>query len=158
TNSLLYQVVPQKTFQVPAGILFSDSMYYWRVRTATNGGVGPWSEAFSFNIIITDVEDEQQLPTEFALMQNYPNPFKPSTKIRYSIPINVKGQTSKVILKVYDVLGNEVATLVNEEKPAGNYEIEFRPESNIRNPASGVYFYQLKAGNYIETRKMILMK
>jgi hypothetical protein len=159
TSSLLYQVVPQNTYQVPAGLLFSDSTYYWRVRTATNGGVGPWSEAFNFNIIITDVEDEQQLPTEFALMQNYPNPFNPSTTIRYSIPSNVKGQTSNIILKVYDVLGNEVATLVNEEKPAGSYEIEFNV-AQVSRPelSSGIYFYKLQAGSYIATRKMVLLR
>ena len=61
-------------------------------------------------------------------------------------------------LKVYDVLGNEIATLVNEEKTAGTYEVEFNPVSSIRHPASGIYFYQLKAGDYLETKKMILMK
>ncbi|HSW54358.1 MAG TPA: LamG-like jellyroll fold domain-containing protein [Ignavibacteriaceae bacterium] len=149
TNSLLYQVVPQKTFQVPAGLLSSDSTYYWRVRTATNGGVGPWSEVFSFDIVITDVEDEQQIPREFALLQNYPNPFNPSTSIKYQV-----SSKSQVSLKVYDVLGNEVATLVNEERKAGSYEVEF----DAAGLSSGVYFYQLKAGNYIETKKMILIK
>ncbi len=162
TNSLLYQVVPQKTFQVPAGLLFSDSTYYWRVRTATNGGVGPWSEAFSFNIIITDVEDEQQIPTEFELMQNYPNPFNPSTIIRYSIPNVIASgakQSQLVTLKVYDILGNEVATLVNEEKPAGSYEIEFNV-AQVSRPelSSGIYFYKLQAGSYIATRKMVLLR
>jgi hypothetical protein len=61
-------------------------------------------------------------------------------------------------LKIYDLLGNEVSTLIDEYKLAGRYEIEFRPESSIKNPSSGVYFYQLKIGNYIETKKMILMK
>jgi hypothetical protein len=155
TNSLLYQVVPQKTFQVPAGLLFSDSTYYWRVRTATNGGVGPCSEAFSFNIVITDVEDEQQLPTEFALMQNYPNPFNPSTVISYQLPV-----TSNVTLKVYDVIGNEVATLVNEYKQAGSYEVEFNAVGTSRDLSltSGVYFYQLRAGEFIQTKKMIVLK
>lgn len=155
-NSLLYQIVPQKTFQVPAGFLFSDSTYYWRVRTATNGGVGPWSEVFNFDIIITDVEDEQQLPTAFALMQNYPNPFNPSTSIKYQL-----SSISNVSLKVYDVLGNEVATLINEEKPAGSYEIEFNSHSGlsgIRELSSGIYFYQLVAGSFVGTKKMILVR
>ena len=77
---------------------------------------------------------------------NYINPFNPGTNIRFTI------------LKVYDVLGNEVATLVNEEKPAGSYEVEFNPVSGIRYPASGIYFYQLKAGEFIQTKKMILMR
>ena len=61
-------------------------------------------------------------------------------------------------LKVYDVLGNEIATLVNEEKPAGEYEVEFSPESSIKQPASGIYFYQLKSGNFVETKKRLMIK
>jgi hypothetical protein len=95
------------------------------------------------------VTNEDELPTEFSLSQNYPNPFNPITKIIYEIP-----EISFVTLKVYDVLGNEIATLVNEEKPAGRYEVEFNPVSSIRYPASGVYYYQLKAGSFIQTRKM----
>ena len=64
----------------------------------------------------------------------------------------------KVQIKVFDVLGNEIATLVNEEKPAGTYEVEFNPVSGIKYPASGIYFYQLKAGEFIQTKKMILMR
>ncbi len=89
------------------------------------------------------------MPTEFLLSQNYPNPFNPSTKIRYSIP-----QSSNVIIKVFDILGNEIETLVNEEKPVGTYEITWYAE----NLPSGIYLYKLQAGNYLETRKMILMK
>ena len=88
-------------------------------------------------------------PTAFTLGQNYPNPFNPSTKINYSIP-----QSSNIIMKVFDILGREVATLVNEEKPSGEYEVEFSG-SNL---PSGIYFYQLKAGAYSETKKMILIK
>jgi hypothetical protein len=114
------------------------------------------------DIITTNVEEESSLVKEFSLEQNYPNPFNPSTKIRYSIPINVKGQTSNVILKVYDVLGNEVATLVDEYKPAGSYEVEFSADGLT----SGIYFYKLQAGNpstgsgqgFVETRKMILLR
>jgi len=73
-------------------------------------------------------------------LQNYPNPFNPGTKIKFTIP-----QTGFTSLKVYDVLGNKVTTLVNEEKPAGEYEVEFSGNELT----SGVYFYQLKAGNFI---------
>jgi len=110
--------------------------------------------------VITDVEDENLTeliqPTEFRLEQNYPNPFNPVTKIRYTIPnVSLSGvEGSRVQLKVYDVLGKEVATLVNEEKPAGNYEVEF----NATNFTSGVYFYQLKSGSFIQTNKMILLR
>jgi hypothetical protein len=115
------------------------------------------------------VEAEVTAPNIFSLEQNYPNPFNPSTKIKFTIPANVIASETKqsqlVTLKVYDILGNEIATLVNEEKPAGNYEVEFNTSSGIRNlPAgrqclvSGIYFYQLKSGSYTETKKMILLK
>ena len=98
------------------------------------------------------VSNEEEVYT-FNLNQNYPNPFNPSTIINYQIP-----ELSFVTLKVYDVLGNEIATLVSEELPAGEYEVEFNPASGIRNLVSGIYFYQLKAGSFIQTKKMILMK
>ncbi len=85
----------------------------------------------------------------FNLLQNYPNPFNPSTTISWQMPVN-----SFVSLKVYDALGKEVAVLVNEEKPAGTYELEF----SANGLPSGVYFYRLQAGDFIETRQMILMK
>ena len=88
-------------------------------------------------------------PNNFSLSQNYPNPFNPSTKISWQLPIS-----SIVTLKVYDVLGNEVATLVDEYKPAGDYQVNFNSSAFT----SGVYFYQLKAGSFIQTRKMILLK
>jgi predicted outer membrane repeat protein len=100
------------------------------------------------------VGDEQSgLPSDYALFQNYPNPFNPSTKISWQSPVG-GWQT----LKVYDVLGNEVATLIDEYKPAGNYEIEFQSTAGNRRLASGIYFYRLKADDYVQTRKMILLK
>ena len=97
----------------------------------------------------TGINDDYQFLNSYKLSQNYPNPFNPSTSMQYSV-----NSTQNVILKVYDLLGREIAILVNEEKPAGNYEVEF----NGNGLPSGVYFYQLKAGNYIETNKMILLK
>jgi hypothetical protein len=94
---------------------------------------------------------------DFSLSQNYPNPFNPSTKIKFAIP-NVETRHASslqmVTLKIYDILGREIATLVNEEKPAGEYEVGF----NAINLPSGIYFYQLSAGNFVETKKMILLK
>ncbi|MHB1688059.1 MAG: T9SS type A sorting domain-containing protein [Ignavibacteriaceae bacterium] len=81
--------------------------------------------------------------------QNYPNPFNPATTISYSIPVR-----NFVTLKVYDLFGKEVATLVNEEKNAGNYKIEF----NGNKLSSGVYFYRIQTGNFAETKKLILLK
>jgi Tol biopolymer transport system component len=97
----------------------------------------------------SDVEVETELPRTYSLYQNYPNPFNPTTTIKYQIP-----DLSFVTIKVYDVLGNEVATLVNKEKPTGSYEVEF----NATALPSGVYFYRLQAGSFVETKKMVLMK
>jgi hypothetical protein len=108
---------------------------------------------FLATVPTTDVEDEKVIPDYFSLEQNYPNPFNPSTKISWQSP--VAGWQN---LKVYDVLGNEVATLVNEYRQAGSYETEFNPVSSIKNSASGIYFYRLQAGEYVETKKMILQK
>jgi photosystem II stability/assembly factor-like uncharacterized protein len=119
---------------------------------------GVWRRPLSE--MITDVnEGENNLPTSFSLSQNYPNPFNPSTKISWQSPVG-----SQQTLKIYDVLGNEVATLINEYRPAGKYETEFSAKGgsasggNAYSLPSGVYFYQLKAGNFISTKKMILMK
>jgi len=106
------------------------------------------------------VDDEGNIPNEFNLYQNYPNPFNPTTKIKFKIPdviASVAKQSLMVTLKVYNILGNEITTLVNEQSATGGdgeYEIEF----NGNNLPSGIYFYQLKAGSYIETKKMLLIK
>jgi photosystem II stability/assembly factor-like uncharacterized protein len=107
------------------------------------------------------IEVEVSLPTEFSLEQNYPNPFNPSTTLSYQIP-----ELSFVTIKVYDVLGNEIAALVNEEKPAGSYDVKFSVGQNsILSLSSGIYFYKLQAvptggqaGNFVETKKMVLIK
>jgi len=102
------------------------------------------------------IEVSIDAPTIFSLEQNYPNPFNPSTKIKYTIPsVETHRDASLIVtLKVYDVLGNEVATLVNQERPAGTYEVEFDSEGM----PSGVYFYQLEAGEYVSTKKMVLIR
>ena len=93
--------------------------------------------------------EEENIPESFQLFQNYPNPFNPTTTLSFVI-----GYSSFVSLKVYDVLGNEIATLVDEEKTAGKYEVSF----NSTELPSGVYIYQLNSGNYIQTRKMVILK
>ncbi|MGE5796961.1 MAG: 5'-nucleotidase C-terminal domain-containing protein [Ignavibacteria bacterium] len=95
------------------------------------------------------VENENYSPYEYALMQNYPNPFNPATNFEFRI-----ADFELVSLKVYDILGNEVATIVNEELPAGNYKYQW----NASRLASGVYFYQLRTGKFEDTKKLILMK
>ncbi|MEJ5306551.1 MAG: T9SS type A sorting domain-containing protein [Ignavibacteria bacterium] len=102
--------------------------------------------------IVTSVESLDEIPTEFTLNQNYPNPFNPSTKISWQSPVS--GYTT---LKVYDVLGKEVGTLVNEYLNAGSYEVEFNA-GQTRNLSSGVYLYKLQVGEFVQTKKMILAK
>ena len=103
----------------------------------------------AMNHNVTGVEDGETTVVEYSLNQNYPNPFNPSTVINYSVP-----SKSKVTLKVYDILGKEVANLVDKEKSAGNHKVEF----NASNLSSGVYFYRLTSDNFTETRKMMLLK
>lgn len=109
-----------------------------RVYKTTNGGV-----------TFIEGENSQSQPGEFILFQNYPNPFNPSTKIKYKI-----ANTGFVNLKIYDVLGKEVATLINKEMNVGRYEVEF----DAFGLPSGIYFYKLKAGFFVKTRKMVLLR
>jgi hypothetical protein len=101
----------------------------------------------------TKIDSENEMPISFALHQNYPNPFNPSTVIAYQLPA-----ACDVTLKVFDVLGREITTLVNEYKDAGYHEVEFQLAVGGRQYASGIYFYQLRAGNYIATKKMMVVK
>ncbi len=130
---------------------------------AGTNGEGLWRIRIDDLITNIDEETSKELPVEFHLSQNYPNPFNPSTKIKYTIPSTPlsfgdlpagKAGGLGVRLIVYDVLGNEVATLVNEQKPAGIYEVEF----NASQLSSGIYFYKLTAGSFAETKKMLLLK
>ena len=105
---------------------------------------------------VSSVSDNKINAVDYYLFQNYPNPFNPSTKISFTIPnVTLSGvEGSRVQLKVFDVLGNEVATLVNEYRNAGRYEIDF----NASKLASGVYFYRMQAGSFIQTKKMMVLK
>jgi len=112
-------------------------------------------------VAVDNEQDGNGMLGKFSLSQNYPNPFNPSTKIRFTVPkVSLSGvEGSLVTLKVYDVLGNEIATLVNEAKTAGVYEVEFNSHSGeVRNLTSGIYFYKLQACNFVETKKMILLR
>jgi hypothetical protein len=120
-----------------------NGVYNYRLKQVDFNGLFEYSKEVEVNVMV--IED-------FALMQNYPNPFNPSTVIKYQV-----AEGSHTILKVYDVLGREVTTLVNEEQTAGEYEVEFLISKDL-SLSSGFYFYQLKAGNFIQTRKMIYLK
>ena len=101
------------------------------------------------SILVTDVEDEIELPVSYSLSQNYPNPFNPVTNINFSVP-----QRSNVELVIYNTLGEKVSTLINEVKDAGNYKIAF----NASNLPSGVYFYRISTAEFSQTKKLILLK
>ena len=107
--------------------------------------------ASNLNISMPKIQKsiEETKSTSYALLQNYPNPFNPTTVIRYNIP-----KDGFVILKIYDILGREVKTLVNENKLQGRFEVSF----NASSLASGVYIYQLRAGNFVSTKKLLLLK
>lgn len=111
----------------------------YRLKQMHANGVYSYSDEISVNLI----------PPQYYLSQNYPNPFNPLTNIRYSIPID-----SRVTLKVYDTLGKEVATLVNEHKTAGNYTIRF----SAGGLASGVYFYRIESGEFSAIKKLMIVK
>jgi hypothetical protein len=141
--------------------IVTDTLY--SVANSVNGNGNPtldeWNfgENFAINVIDqpVDLKNNRLHPADFELYQNYPNPFNPSTKIKFNIPFTLSEVEGAIMtLKVYDVLGNEIAILVNEEKVAGEYEVEF----SARNITSGIYFYKLSSRGFSETKKMILMK
>ena len=127
---------------------------FWGIYDADNSTL--W-ETGIFEDFLTSIEPTPDLPKSYELAQNYPNPFNPSTKIRYTIPLchlGGEGAVSWLRLKVYDILGNEVATLVNEEKEPGIYEVEF----SAANLASGIYIYRLHSSEFTDTKKMVLLR
>ena len=141
----------------PGGQAGTD-VYYYIKGVYTENPPTPILTAASNTVIINVPEDDidkksvsnnNLINTEFYLSQNYPNPFNPSTIIIYSLPVS-----GQITLKVFDMLGSEVAELINEQKEAGTYTIKF----DATNLTSGIYFYQIKAGDYSATRKLILQK
>jgi hypothetical protein len=141
------------------GPLTLATTYYWRVRAKNATGYGAFSQVRRFGTISTTSVERTDggIPTVYALSQNYPNPFNPSTKITFAVP-----NTSHVVLTVVDALGRVQAVLVNGERPAGTYTVEW----NAANAPSGIYFCRLEAGDastgstrgFVETRKMILLR
>jgi len=166
--------VPDTFYQVPAPLTYSILLYL-RLNASNSYGTGPWSPVYSFilhpPIGIKPISTE--VPDKFTLYQNYPNPFNPVTKIKFAVPLSPLYERGDkggfVTLKVYDVLGREVSTLVNEQLSPGTYKVEW----DARAYPSGVYFYKLVASHpstssrladgqagqsFIQTRKMILIK
>ncbi len=179
SESIGYAICTSDTFGIPVHILFktTDGGESWFDLTdefpgstsfnamfftdeSTGYLVGPYGKIIktsSGGEIVTSAERldiTSSMPTGYNLFQNYPNPFNPTTKIKYSIPTLETGYIPSVQLKVYDILGREVATLINKQQRPGNYEVAF----DAGRLSSGVYFYQLKVDQIISTKKMILLK
>ena len=140
-----------KTLNLPAGD------YYWRVRgKSSNGDYSYYSSVAKFNVNnnLVDVEKDAGVPTSYNLMQNYPNPFNPTTTIKFSLP-----EASFVTLKVFDVLGREVRTLISNEMTAGSHIMNWNGDNESgRKVASGTYVYRISAGKFSQAKKMTLLK
>ncbi|MCH8171222.1 MAG: T9SS type A sorting domain-containing protein [Bacteroidetes bacterium] len=108
---------------------------------------------YSANQTLVSVEDELGIPTNYTLSQNYPNPFNPSTTINFSLP-----QTGNVQLTLFDALGRKVKDIVNKVFSVGNHSVNFNASSATGGLSSGVYFYRLQADNFVQTKKMILLR
>ncbi|WP_340104876.1 BspA family leucine-rich repeat surface protein [Rhodohalobacter sp. 8-1] len=129
--------------------LDDQTTYWWRVRAQNDVGFGEYSDPQTFSFMPTSVDPSAGVPVEYELSQNYPNPFNPSTVIEYALP-----ETGHVELSVYNILGREVATLINDQKQAGYHQVTF----DASNLASGLYIYHLKANGYEQSHQMTLIK
>lgn len=135
---------------VPAGRLALATNYNWRVRATNSSGTGPYTSSWSFFTVAVGVNlISAEVPKEFKLFNNYPNPFNPSTKIKFNVP-----KTEFTSLKVYDSNGRLVSELLNNTLTPGTYEVDFQAATL----SSGVYFYKLESASFTDTRRMILMK
>jgi hypothetical protein len=159
-SNIFWQVAGQvalgTTTQMKGTILCQTQIAFSTGARLTGKALAQSAVTLDANSVTTGVAPIENglVPMRFSLSQNYPNPFNPSTVISYQLPVS-----SQVTLKVYDVLGNEVATLVNGRQEAGNYTVPFSAISgNTSTFASGVYFYRLEAGSFVSTKKFVLMK
>ena len=161
---LLFNNQTFSQFQIPFSVISSGGIQQSNSSYILNGSLGQAIIGQSQNTVnqvqagfwhiyyqnvMTDISERTVLPTEFKLEQNYPNPFNPSTTIKFAIP-----ERSNVLIKIYDPLGSEVKTLINEEMEQGWYTKEF----NAVSLASGFYIYRMQAGKYVSIKKMLLLK
>ncbi|HPI36813.1 MAG TPA: T9SS type A sorting domain-containing protein [Ignavibacteriaceae bacterium] len=150
-SGLTHYVLDAKSFTVTGSLTLYENN--GTMKNSYSTGIAPRRVVLKYTNSPSSIT-ESNIVSEYSLEQNYPNPFNPETAIKFSIPSNVKSQTSKVKLIVYDILGNEAATLVNEHKSPGNYEVKF----NANSLTSGVYIYRLSYEGQNVARKMILQK
>ena len=138
-----------QTFE-PVSDLAPVTDYFWRVRAENGESVSGWSDVFTFRTAMaTSVDGEDGIPAQFTLEQNYPNPFNPGTVIEFGL-----SETSDVRLEVFDMIGQRVAVLVDEQKAAGTHQVQF----DASDLSSGMYIFRIRAGNFTQTRKMTLIK
>ena len=142
------------TVKVLRNLTFNQ-IYWWRVRAKNAAGWGPFSEIWHFRPEEpVGIEGQEDIPKTFALNQNYPNPFNPATTIAFDLPLS-----SRVTLEVFDITGRLVRTLVDGQMPAGRHRVIWDGRGEAGQPvASGVYLYRLQAGDFVQTRKMVLMQ
>jgi Ice-binding-like/Secretion system C-terminal sorting domain len=154
TASVLFDSTTADTVLQFNAPLPANTTIYWHVSASDTGGTSINSATTNFTTgVVLLVNGLNAVPSKFELLQNYPNPFNPSTKINYSLQ-----QAEMVTLRVYNELGQEVATLVNGRQEAGSYNVTFNAGNGAHSLSSGVYFYRLNAGSFVSTKKLILMK
>jgi len=150
-------MAPSDTQEVVVAILINKGSDRLNSLTILKQDAEHYQNLFYKNFPVSVDDDNLSIPDEFVLYQNYPNPFNPITKIKFQIPIVETGHTPSLrhaTLKIYDILGREITTIINKELAPGSYEVEF----NGNGLASGIYFYRLDAGSFVQTKKMILLR
>lgn len=153
TGVVLDTTVADTTFKVATALQY-NKIYYWRTKALNSLGQSSWSELWGFRTTTgSAVDDSKEMVKAYSLEQNYPNPFNPSTRISYSLAEN-----GHVKLSIYNILGKEVAVLVDRVQSAGTHSVLFNLDKNGEALTSGIYFYTIKSGSFVSTKKMMIIK
>ena len=151
SNSYVVEGLPEAKYNAEG---LSEGTYYWRAKGKDASGYSEYSETGEFVVMGITVIEETPIINNYELGQNYPNPFNPSTVIKYNLP-----ETNFVTLKIYNMLGQEIRTLVGGQINAGSHNIIWNGKDKMGNSvSSGAYLYQIIAGEFIQTKKMLLIK